>query len=58
MTLRHSILDTDYAVEVVRQSSPRAVESRGGQWIARRRLERLPLTGLARKILRRAAIIY
>ncbi len=56
ITLRHSILDTDYAVAVVRQSGRRGIGSRG-QWIARRRLERLPLTGLARKILRRAAII-
>ena len=58
LTLRHSILDTDYAVEVVRQSGVRRGGNRGGQWIARRRLEHLPLTGLARKILRRAAIIY
>lgn len=58
LTLRHSILDTDYAVEVVRQSGAPGEGSSGGQWIARRRLERLPLTGLARKILRRAAIIY
>ncbi len=57
ITLRHSILDTDYAVEVVRQSGAPGEESGAGQWIARRRLERLPLTGLARKILRRAAII-
>lgn len=56
MTLRHSILNTDYSVEVRRQSRARR-EGNRGRWIARRRLERLPLTGLARKILRRATII-
>lgn len=55
ITLRHSIMNTDYAVAVVRQSRPRRAAR--GQWIARRRLARLPLTGLARKILRRAAVI-
>ncbi|MGH8103253.1 MAG: hypothetical protein ACREJQ_01890, partial [bacterium] len=55
ISLRHSIMDTDYAVSVVQQSSRRP--GPGGQWIARRRLARLPLTGLARKILRRAALI-
>jgi hypothetical protein len=48
-------MDTDYAVEVVRQPSSRPAS--GGRWVARRRLARLPLTGLARKILRRLAII-
>jgi len=55
LALRHSIMDTDYAVEVVRQPSSRPAS--GGRWVARRRLARLPLTGLARKILRRLAII-
>ncbi len=55
LRLRHSIMNTDYSVAVLRQDGGRAV--RGGQWIARRRLARLPLTGLTRKILRRAAII-
>jgi A/G-specific adenine glycosylase len=55
ISLRHSIMNTDYVVEVVGQ--PRARRISGGQWIARRRLGRLPLTGLARKILRHAALI-
>ena len=53
--LRHSIMNTDYAVNVIRVSRTR--RSHRGRWIARRRLGRLPLTGLARKILRRAALI-
>ncbi|MGH9508678.1 MAG: hypothetical protein ACRD2M_01970, partial [Terriglobales bacterium] len=55
MRLRHSIMNTDYSVIVVRRSRTRPAAR--GQWIARRRLARLPLTGLARKILRRAAVI-
>ncbi len=55
LRLRHSIMNTDYAVQVVgRQGAPPAP---AGRWVARRRLGRLPLTGLARKILRRLAII-
>jgi adenine-specific DNA glycosylase len=50
--LRHSITDTDYRVVVVRQSEPR-----DGEWTAYARLSRLALTGLTRKILRRAGII-
>jgi len=53
-TLRHSITNTDYRVRVVELSSPGHLE---GIWIAQNRLAGLPLTGLARKILRRAAII-
>ena len=56
LSLHHSIMDTDYVVEVLHQSSARR-EGNRGRWIAHRRLERMPLTGLARKILRRAAII-
>jgi A/G-specific adenine glycosylase len=51
--LRHSITDTDYEVSVFAVSSEKldtlAVNAR---WLTRRRWERLPLTGLARKILR------
>ncbi len=52
MRLRHSITATDYTVSVFR-----GAEARGGKWISRGRLARLPLTGLARKILRRAGVI-
>jgi A/G-specific adenine glycosylase len=52
--LKHSITVTDYAVKVVRQLPPRAVR---GRWLRRERLPEHALTGLARKILRRAQII-
>ena len=49
--LRHSITDTDYEVSVHAVS-----EFAGeGRWRSRKQWERLPLTGLARKILRRLA---
>jgi A/G-specific adenine glycosylase len=54
LTLRHSITVTDYTVRVMRGPAP--VESRG-RWVAKTRLPRLPLTGLARKILRQAEVI-
>jgi len=53
-TLRHSITVTDYAVRVWRQSAPPAVH---GKSIAVNRLDRIALTGLARKILRKAGVI-
>jgi A/G-specific adenine glycosylase len=53
-TVKHSITTTDYTVRVwdslSRQRSP-------GEWVPRSRLQRLPLTGLARKILRRAGML-
>jgi A/G-specific adenine glycosylase len=52
-TLRHSITVTDYRIAVVRTGSPMA----GGRWVKNAEVTRLPLTGLARKILRRAGII-
>jgi A/G-specific adenine glycosylase len=54
LSLRHSITVTDYSVRVVREAAP---ANAGGQWVARKRLETLPLTGLTRKILRAAKII-
>jgi A/G-specific adenine glycosylase len=50
-TLRHSITVTDYTVRVWRQSAPAGLP---GKWVAIEHLRRTPLTGLARKILRRA----
>jgi A/G-specific adenine glycosylase len=52
-TLRHSITHTDYRVHVVRD----AASTGSVRWIERARLSRLPLTGLARKILRTAKIL-
>ncbi len=54
LTLRHSITVTDYTVRVWRVA---AVEQDGGEWVAVDRLPRVALTGLARKILRKAEII-
>jgi A/G-specific adenine glycosylase len=54
LTLRHSITVTDYLVRVTRVSPPRGT---GGKWVERARLPKLPLTGLARKILRAAEVI-
>jgi A/G-specific adenine glycosylase len=54
LTLRHSITVTDYRVGVIAGPAP---EITNGCWIAKSRLTKLPLTGLARKILRSASII-
>src|ERR1700686_2605507 len=51
LTLRHSITTTDYVVRVRRAPAYRGTT---GRWVLRRRLRTLPLTGLARKILRAA----
>ncbi len=51
-SLRHSITVTDFTVRVVRGNA-----EPGGAWIRNSRLETLALTGLAKKILRRADII-
>jgi A/G-specific adenine glycosylase len=53
LTLKHSITVTDYLVRVVQVSAPETA----GQWIPNRRVALLPLTGLARKILRAAKVI-
>ncbi len=54
LTLRHAITITNYHVSVFR-IEPRSCQ--GGRWIRRDRVSTLPLTGLARKILRRVAVI-
>jgi A/G-specific adenine glycosylase len=54
MNFRHSITVTDYRVRVARQPVPRQTD---GRWVPRNRLQHLPLTGLARKILRTANLI-
>jgi A/G-specific adenine glycosylase len=53
-TLRHSITVTDYTVRVWRAAAP---ESVAGKWIPATRLARVALTGLARKILRKAELL-
>jgi A/G-specific adenine glycosylase len=53
-TLRHSITVTDYVVSVVARDDSAA---RLGTWVRISRLNSIPLTGLAKKILRRAEII-
>jgi len=53
-TLRHSITVTDYTVRVWTAANPPGAE---GKWIPASRLSRMALTGLARKILRKAALL-
>ncbi len=53
-TLKHSITVTNYTVRVWRRSAPSDV---GGKWMPAEKLARVALTGLARKILRKAEII-
>jgi A/G-specific adenine glycosylase len=53
-TLRHSITVTDYTVKVQRVTELGGV---CGKWVSVDRLARLPLTGLARKILCKADLI-
>jgi A/G-specific adenine glycosylase len=55
LRLRHSITDTDYRVTVLRGEARAAQAS--GRWVRLSRLPRLPLTGLARKILRRSNLL-
>lgn len=52
-SLRHAITVTDFTVHVVDEATADA----GGKWVRIARIDALPLTGLARKILRRAEII-
>ncbi len=54
LSLRHSITATDYSVRVLEISCP---DERAGNWIAGSRLTSLPLTGLARKILRKVEML-
>jgi A/G-specific adenine glycosylase len=53
-TLRHSITSTDYLVRVAWIRLPAEAK---GRWFKASRVGSLPLTGLARKILRRANLI-
>jgi adenine-specific DNA glycosylase len=53
-TLKHSITVTDYTVHVWRRP---ASEAESGRWIASRQLNKLAVTGLTRKILRRSGLM-
>ena len=55
LRLRHSITDTDYRVTVLRGGA-RTGQAKG-RWVRLSRLPRMPLTGLARKILRRSNLL-
>ena len=52
--LRHAITITDFFVEVLPGDPPPGM---AGKWVPRSRVAALPLTGLTRKIFRRAGII-
>src|SRR5882724_3969058 len=54
-SLKHAITNTNYSIVV--SLAEKAPAASRGRWIARDRLAELPLTGLARKILRRAGIL-
>lgn len=54
MRLRHSILNTDYEVTIVRSAG---AENKAGKWVPISRAREMPLTGLARKILRTAELL-
>jgi A/G-specific adenine glycosylase len=64
MRLKHSITTTDYDVAVflstarsTGRSTGRRRRQKNGRWTPLRMLARIPLTGLARKILRRADMV-
>src|SRR5262249_44535959 len=52
-TLRHSITTTDYRVNIYESSGSKLP----GRWIPLSRINTLPLTGLARKALRKAQLV-
>jgi A/G-specific adenine glycosylase len=54
LTLRHSITVTNYTVRVWRAPQPSQLS---GKWILRTRLAKVALTGLTRKILRKAEML-
>ena len=54
LTLRHSITVTDFVVRVVQCELS---DQTNGRWVDKSRVSALPLTGLARKILRAAKVI-
>lgn len=61
MTVRHAIMQTNYVVHVHAMNAkdlPRLqLNERAQSWVAPEALSRMPLTGLTRKILRRAGLL-
>ena len=55
--VRHSITNTDYQVFATLQKRRAVPKSLGGKWHNPARLRNVPITGLARKILKRAGIL-
>jgi A/G-specific adenine glycosylase len=55
LRVRHSITDTDYRVAVF-CCDPERIAAAAGRWCTATQCARLPLTGLARKILRRLSL--
>lgn len=53
LRVRHSITDTDYRVSVFSVAADRMQGLTDARWFTARQYERLPLTGLARKVLRK-----
>jgi A/G-specific adenine glycosylase len=53
-SVRHSITVTDYTVHVWRESAP---ETAAGVWVTIDKLPQIALTGLTRKILKKAGIM-
>jgi hypothetical protein len=56
LTVRHAIMSTDFVVHVI-QSQDSSIFLPGAQWFPAAHASKLPLTGLARKILKRSNII-
>ncbi|HKW68131.1 MAG TPA: A/G-specific adenine glycosylase [Terriglobales bacterium] len=54
LRLRHSITVTDFTIEVSTGEPPAGIR---GRWVSQPQVEELPLTGLTKKILRRANFI-
>lgn len=60
LRIRHAIMNTDYMVHVFRiewHGRTRPASAEGGNWFKGSQAAQLPLTGLARKILRQSGII-
>ena len=51
--LRHSITSTDYRVAIFAREPDQLPALENARWVTRKQWQRLPLTGLARKVLRR-----
>lgn len=54
LRLRHSITVTDFRIEVSTGEPPTGIR---GRWVTQKQVQELPLTGLTKKILRRANFI-